>query len=65
MRNFSKTRESPDDMSQSQVWKKRSTGLISEIRNQARSWLASDNKRRVTVVATGNRLKAGLKRRRF
>ncbi len=52
-------------MSQSQVWKKRSTGLVTEIRNQAKSWLGSNGKRQLMVAATGNRLRAGLKRRKF
>lgn len=48
-------------MSQSQVWKKRPTALVNEIRNQAKSWLEPGNKRRLL----GDRLKAGLKRRKF
>jgi hypothetical protein len=52
-------------MSQSQVWKKRSTGLVNEIRNQAKSWLGPNGKGQFMAAATGNRLKAGLKRRKF
>ena len=52
-------------MSQSQVWKKRSTGLVSEIRNQAKSWLDRNSRRQLLVVATESRHRAGLKRRKF
>jgi hypothetical protein len=39
--------------------------LVSEIRNQAKSWLDPNNKRHLLAVATGSRLRAGLKRRKF
>lgn len=53
-------------MSQSQVWKKRTTGLTGQMRTKARQWLESnEDTRQEMAAAHADQRKAGLKRRRY
>ena len=53
-------------MRQSQVWKRRPTGLTGQMKEQARQWLESNEETRQDMAAAhADQRKAGLKRRRY
>ena len=53
-------------MRQSQVWKKRPTGIAGEMKVKARQWLESnEDNRQEMATAHADQRKAGLKRRRY
>ena len=53
-------------MSQSQVWKKRSAGLASELRTDSTTWMKSkDTDRAMGAAAPAGQRKAGVKRRKY
>jgi hypothetical protein len=53
-------------MRQSQVWKKRTTGLTGQMKVKVRQWLeTNEDTRQEMVAARADQRKAGVKRRRY